>query len=303
MSAWPGYGEKCGIYAIENTLNGKCYIGQAQDIRARWHKHLLELRGSRHGNKHLQRAWTKYGEDAFRFVVLEECDVDALTEREKDWIDTLNTTKDGYNARRASNAARGWTQEKKTPTIPRLDDILVRNIRLAAPVSKETLPDSSQPYAGAGAASIARAQVCDILGKRRNAVLTRLDLTEAVKQGWAVPEGTLDDVVSADDVERIVSERLNPEIVRRIAAAKSGSNVIFGRSDLESIAHGMFLERRKIAGSKLVPRTWVSSKHATTVKDRPKVAAAFLRASGVEGTLDLKRPQFVANPVQELKAA
>ncbi|MCX6750441.1 MAG: NUMOD3 domain-containing DNA-binding protein [Candidatus Pacearchaeota archaeon] len=60
-----------GIYEILNTENGKKYIGSAVNIRKRWNYHLSMLRREIHPNKHLQRAFDKYGEGAFQFIVLE----------------------------------------------------------------------------------------------------------------------------------------------------------------------------------------------------------------------------------------
>lgn len=74
-----------GIYKIVNTANGKVYIGQSTDIRSRFSHHRSELRGNRHHNPHLQAAWNKYGPNAFKFEILEECDKSKLNERETFW--------------------------------------------------------------------------------------------------------------------------------------------------------------------------------------------------------------------------
>lgn len=62
-----------GIYEILNTANGKRYIGSAKDLDCRWKLHRRELLGGRHVNKHLQRAWNKYGEGAFKFLPILTC--------------------------------------------------------------------------------------------------------------------------------------------------------------------------------------------------------------------------------------
>ena len=61
-----------GIYRIRNKLDGKRYIGSAQDFDERWDVHKKELRKGIHGNLHLQRAWNKYGEENFAFEIEEE---------------------------------------------------------------------------------------------------------------------------------------------------------------------------------------------------------------------------------------
>ena len=51
----------CGIYCIENKVNGKKYIGQSIDIYNRWKKHLQNA--NRGINTILYNAIRKYGKD------------------------------------------------------------------------------------------------------------------------------------------------------------------------------------------------------------------------------------------------
>jgi len=73
---------KCGIYQIENTANGKVYIGRAVDIARRWNEHRYNLKNNQHVNVHLQGSYNKHGKDAFRFSVIEECSKDVIMDRE-----------------------------------------------------------------------------------------------------------------------------------------------------------------------------------------------------------------------------
>lgn len=75
-----------GIYAIVNLINDRVYVGQAVDILHRFNEHKWMLNSNIHTNSHLQSAWNKYGSDNFEFMVLEECDISTLTERENHWI-------------------------------------------------------------------------------------------------------------------------------------------------------------------------------------------------------------------------
>lgn len=76
-----------GIYAIINTINGKRYVGQAVNIKNRINGHFKRLRAEKHHCAHLQSAFQKYGQERFTYSVLEECPVEALTEREQYWMD------------------------------------------------------------------------------------------------------------------------------------------------------------------------------------------------------------------------
>lgn len=89
----------CGIYKIENTTNGKIYIGQSRDINDRWNYHIRSLKNNTHHNYHLQKAWNKYGEESFLFAVVERCEEFDLSNREMHYISKFKTTnrKYGYN--------------------------------------------------------------------------------------------------------------------------------------------------------------------------------------------------------------
>lgn len=56
-----------GIYKIENLINHKVYIGQSKDIKSRFNQHK-----SGETNKHLKRAFEKYGIENFSFEIIKE---------------------------------------------------------------------------------------------------------------------------------------------------------------------------------------------------------------------------------------
>jgi len=89
----------CGIYKIENLINGKVYIGLSQHIYQRWQLHKNDLNGNRHDNQYLQNAWNKYGKDNFKFEIIEKCDISLVEEKEEYYITLYNSCnrKKGYN--------------------------------------------------------------------------------------------------------------------------------------------------------------------------------------------------------------
>lgn len=75
-----------GIYQIENSINGKRYIGSSFNIPDRWKRHIRELNKGTHKNKHLLAAWNKYGCDNFKFSILELCTPEEINKKEEYYI-------------------------------------------------------------------------------------------------------------------------------------------------------------------------------------------------------------------------
>ena len=80
-----------GIYKINNSANGKFYIGSSKDIVGRWNNHTKNLRMNKHHSSYLQNAWNKYGADCFSWSLIEECELDrdVLIAREQYYMDLL----------------------------------------------------------------------------------------------------------------------------------------------------------------------------------------------------------------------
>lgn len=106
-----------GIYEIRNITNGHFYIGSALNFRKRYNNHLCCLRNNKHDNSHLQRAWSKYGENAFTFEVIQNVeDTKQLLYIEQQYLDTLINVEGCYNMCPSASAAmtgRHHTEETK----------------------------------------------------------------------------------------------------------------------------------------------------------------------------------------------
>ena len=122
------------IYKIENTVNGKKYIGSTQNKKQRWGKHKRDLKAGRHSNDYLQRAWDKYGSDNFRFEVIEKVPrEDKLLEREQWYLDNTETE---YNlAIDAQAAFRGLSHTEES----------IRKIRESHMGAKNPMYNKSRP--------------------------------------------------------------------------------------------------------------------------------------------------------------
>lgn len=114
-------GKISGIYKIVNKVNGKYYVGSSLDIyrtpHGRFYQHKSHLKTKVHYNKHLQRAWNKYGENNFNFIVVENILNDIirkeLLEFEQKWLNIAKEEKNKcYNKSFTANGP-DWNEETK----------------------------------------------------------------------------------------------------------------------------------------------------------------------------------------------
>lgn len=105
----------CGIYKIENIIDGKIYIGSSKNIELRWHQHKYCLYKNKHHSILLQRAWNKYGKENFEFSVVEECSEEDLLIREQYYLDLYKSydRNIGYNISITANGGTVQEQYKK----------------------------------------------------------------------------------------------------------------------------------------------------------------------------------------------
>lgn len=104
------------IYRIRNIRTDGFYIGSTINGSGRWKAHRSELNRGIHKNIHLQRAWIKYGSDAFLWEILEECEPEQLVEREQWLLDCCVGTPNCYNILRFAYAPgrnRIWTMKER----------------------------------------------------------------------------------------------------------------------------------------------------------------------------------------------
>lgn len=75
------------IYKIRNVVNQKFYVGSTTNKKQRWTTHRKKLRQGKHHCHHLQAAWNKYGEDCFKFEVVDRiADAAHLQDAEDSWL-------------------------------------------------------------------------------------------------------------------------------------------------------------------------------------------------------------------------
>jgi len=104
------------VYLIENTQNGKGYVGiTTKPLSERWRYH---VHASKSAKTLLAKAIRKYGTDTFKMKTIEKCDSEvSLRKRETFWIEKLETfvKQSGYNMTLGGDGIFGYrhTDEAK----------------------------------------------------------------------------------------------------------------------------------------------------------------------------------------------
>lgn len=94
-----------GVIKITNTVNDKIFITTYPNLKNRWFTLKMQLNMGRHANFKLQEDWTKLGESAFIYEILEEKEVKEdtdvkweLKQMEEAWFEKLKPYGDiGYH--------------------------------------------------------------------------------------------------------------------------------------------------------------------------------------------------------------
>ena len=108
------------IYQIRNVVNQKFYVGSTTNTRERFRTHRKRLRSNRHHCKHLQAAWNKYGEDCFKFEVMEVVlDGQSLQSVEDEWLSEYVGQPNCYNKSRYSDSPMRGIPKEQHPSFGR----------------------------------------------------------------------------------------------------------------------------------------------------------------------------------------
>ena len=134
---------KPGIYLITNTVNNKCYIGQAIKLRNRLKSHISNYTNERYDTP-LYRAFSKYGLDKFTYQLLDVLEENDYREARKQldlleikYIEIYNSYNNGYNQTQGGDGGilgYKFTEEQikkqRENTIKRIDENLLCKIYL-----------------------------------------------------------------------------------------------------------------------------------------------------------------------------
>ena len=65
---------KIGVFQIRNTVNEKIFVDGSVNLDAIWNRHRMELNFGNHRNEDMQKEWSAFGADHFRFEIISEID-------------------------------------------------------------------------------------------------------------------------------------------------------------------------------------------------------------------------------------
>lgn len=100
------------IYAIVNNITKDMYVGSAVAVNRRWSAHRNLLTKQCHYNLRLQRAYSKYGSNAFDWEIIQFVDNKTqLIAREQFW---MNFFVPKYNGRPIANSPLGTKASAET---------------------------------------------------------------------------------------------------------------------------------------------------------------------------------------------
>lgn len=110
-----------GIYALICKINHRIYIGSTASSKGfynRLNKHRSALRQGIHHSAILQKDYDRYGEDAFEFIILEQCETkEQCIELEQFWLDLIGVGSENgsYNICNRAGIAPSPLGRKQSP--------------------------------------------------------------------------------------------------------------------------------------------------------------------------------------------
>jgi group I intron endonuclease len=215
-----------GIYKITNTKTGHCYIGSAVNIKKRWNQHLSDLRKNKHHSIYMQRSWNKWGEDCFKFSILETCFIFVLLFREQHYINLLKPV---YNFAKTAGSQLGMKRSNEA-----------RAKMAAAHKGKTTPPETRAKLSERGRGHVVSLETREKLSRSGMGH----DVSDETKKKLSA--ASKKQTISAETRAKISETNKHPSPETRLkksAATKGSNNPFFGRKHTNTSKEKMSLSR------------------------------------------------------------
>jgi group I intron endonuclease len=155
-----------GIYVIRNINTNKVYVGSTKNFGIREKTHFRTLENGNHSSIKLQRSYNKHGRSAFVFEVIERTPYrkKIILEREKHWMEELDSLANGYNIAPASFGDVLTHHPEKEAIIAKIRaGVLKRNAFLTEDERKArwSMPGELNPMYGKTHSATARTKISE----------------------------------------------------------------------------------------------------------------------------------------------
>lgn len=216
----------CGIYVVTNLKNNYQYVGQSVDIQKRFTSHHLcdynNPKNCCYDTKFYQ-ALRKYGLDAFKVEIVEECNREELNQKEIIWITKLNSFHNGYNSTeggttRSEHIHSAETEEKRRLTREKNKSLMSEN-HPRAKLTNDEVMQIRQRYIDGESVTTIYQNYTHIYGNQ--ATFKRIVLGETYKTVGNIPtkeQITNNQKLNKQEIDKKRVRRLTPEEVRTIRA-------------------------------------------------------------------------------------
>lgn len=215
-----------GIYAITNKVNGHKYIGSACSLRAREGQHFRSLARGRHHSVYLQRAFDKYGSDAFNFAPIIYCGRENLLTYEQAAMDAM---KPEYNIAQVAGSQLGYKHtaesRKRMSIARRRNPSSPRKGMTHTDEAKRKISDSRKGKGGGRRSPERLAKISAALIGRPVSQETRSKISESLK-GRSTGRGLLSDSQVREIRALHESGMSVPDIGRKIGIPRQNVRVV-----------------------------------------------------------------------------
>jgi len=168
------------VYGIYNTVANKWYVGSSTGTHRRWIQHQSDLKRGVHINNKLQRAYNKYGKDAFEYHILSEYQTDCnLDHYEQLWSILLQAgNKTGYCIKVGNRNGKISEESRKKMSIS-------AKKRGPRPVTEETKEKIRKSLTGVKHSDERRKKIGDVQRGKKLPDWRKKQISDGLKKAYA----------------------------------------------------------------------------------------------------------------------
>lgn len=179
------------IYLISNDINNKLYVGQTtQTLNKRFNGHCCYSKSDRSVNMYIKRAIHKYGKDKFHILLIEECPIELLNEREKYWISFYDSYENGYNLTKGGQDSNYFNLHRLESTIDikKFEEYIIEFKPLATEVAAHFGISKSSVYNLIGRLNNPNLVLNSYNPKKAKSIedIDKKELKELYLKGWSI---------------------------------------------------------------------------------------------------------------------